>query len=146
MQVVSAYQTIADCYERAPMSLEIDSLEDGVQEERQPHITAGLIIDPCATSADCRAATAVMVIRSGVHIRPTLGTYGMSFIVGLRPIRFKLTPAGVGTPDPDMKTENYTQSLIGGTTYSPACTVALAKVSKLYGGEERGTVILDVVT
>ncbi|KAH8156706.1 hypothetical protein CIB48_g11545 [Xylaria polymorpha] len=105
LQFIAMAQSVSNNYERAPVSLEM-ALETEFKKSVN-HITAGLIIDPNSTESDCKAATAVMAIRTRVSIERLVGVfwarscrlvcepkYGMPFIVGMRPIRFKLTKTG----------------------------------------------------
>lgn len=105
LQFIALALSVSNCYERAPVSLEI-ALETEFKKSVN-HITAGMIIDPSATATECRAATALMATRTGVPIDRLVGTfaarsarlvcepkYGMPFIVGIKVIKFRLTFTG----------------------------------------------------
>ncbi|KAF4460194.1 cell division control 48 variant 1 [Fusarium albosuccineum] len=53
LQFISMALSVSNCYERAPVSLEM-ALETEFKKSVN-HVTAGIIIDPNATSSDCRA-------------------------------------------------------------------------------------------
>lgn len=105
MQFIGMALSVSNCYERAPVSLEI-ALETEYKKSVN-HVTAGMIIDPRSTPRQCREATALMATRVGVTIDRLVGTFaarssrlvcepriGMPFIVGIKVIKYKLTHTG----------------------------------------------------
>ena len=105
LQFIGLALSVTECYERAPVSLEM-ALETEFKRSVN-FITAGMIIDSSATAAECRAATAMMAVRAGVSVERLVGAfaarsarlvcepkYGMPFIVGIKVIRFRLTYRG----------------------------------------------------
>ncbi|KAM3501744.1 hypothetical protein MY10362_005320 [Beauveria mimosiformis] len=105
MQFIGLALSVASCYERPPVSLEIALVTEFRKSAN--HITAGMIVDPSASAADCRRATAMMATRVGVPIERLVGSlaarssrlvcepkYGMPFIVGIKTIEYRLTHTG----------------------------------------------------
>ena len=105
IQFMAACIAVSNCYKRAPMSLEVALYT--VFRRSVNHTTAGLTIDSMATNRQCREATAMMAIRNGVTIKRLVACFsamsnrlvcepeiGMPFVVGMRCMKFKLTPAG----------------------------------------------------